>query len=118
MLIRQEQVPPPFREFAHRQRYEWYRAEDERGLYAWLALAESGEDMEMHLEAVRWGPQTLRSMRTDIERVKEKARRRGKIRLLGFKAEQGTEPDPRWARFVGLFGFGGHAVIQTAALEL
>ncbi|GAB7023766.1 hypothetical protein [Salidesulfovibrio brasiliensis] len=118
MLIKNRKAPQPFQGFPSPERYEWFRAEDEEGLFAWVALAESGEDMELHLEAVRWGPQARRSMTSDLEWVKAEARRRGKRRLIGLKAEAGQHPDPRWAKFVGLFGFGNIGVVQTATLEL
>lgn len=118
MLIKNREVPPTFRSFPAPERYEWYRAEDEDGLFAYVALAEAGEAMELHLEAVRWGPKARRAMESDLEWVKAEARRRGKRRLLGLKAEEGHVPDPRWHKFVGLFGFENVAVVQTATLNL
>lgn len=117
-LVRIDSPPEPFAGFPSPERYEWYRAEDEDGLFAFVALAEAGESMELHLEAVRWGPKARRAMEKDLEWVKAEARRRGKSRLLGLKAEEGHVPDPLWHRFVGLFGFGNVAVVQTATLNL
>lgn len=110
--------PEPFATFPHPERYEWYRLDDEDGPVAYAALAESGEAMEMHLEALRWGPQAKRTMNSGFQWVKEHARKQGKKRIIGLKAEHGTRPDPRWPKFVGLFGFGNNAIVQTATLEL
>jgi len=91
---------------------------DERGTYAVAALAEHGDSLELHLEVLRFGPATVRALRSDVEELKALGRSLGKTRIVGLRTEDGQTPDPRWQKFTKLFGFTGQRVFQAAELRL
>lgn len=95
-----------------------YELRDERGVYAAVALGEHPDCLELHLELLRFGPRTVRSMRKDLEELKALALGLGKSRIIGIKAEAGEEPDRRWPKFTRLFGFTGQRLLQLAELRL
>lgn len=98
-------------------RFEWFRLGDEQGDYAVLGLAEAGADcLELHLEITDWGLRARKGLARDMGWLREYARTRGKSRILGLKG--GRELDPIWPKFTRLYGFTGHAVVQTAYLDV
>lgn len=99
-------------------RLRFYELADARGTYAAAALAEHADCLELHLEVLRFGPSTVRALRTDVEELKDMARRLGKTRIVGLRTEEGQQPDPRWAKFTRLFGFTGQRVFQAAELTV
>jgi len=100
------------------ERLRFYELADADGVYAAAALAEHPDSLELHLEALRFGPATVRALRADVEELKAMARALGKSRIIGLRLEAGMQPDPRWPKFTRLFGFTGQCVYQAAELRV
>lgn len=112
-----EQCPEPLSYLPQQERFEWYSLCDEQGEYAVAAVAEiDAKTLELHLEVTHWGLRARKGLVQDMDWLKQRARSQGKQRILGLKG--GWEIDPLWPKFTKLFGFSGHAVVQTAQLEL
>ena len=99
-------------------RYTFYELFDEAGTYALAATADAGEALELHLTVTRWGPRAARALERDMDWLAARARAAGKRRIVALRQEPDGRPDPVWPRFTARFGFTGHAVFQTAGLEL
>lgn len=97
--------------------FEFYSLYDGQGEYGVAAVAWHEDCAELHMEALRWGPRARQGLLRDMGWFKSLARNKGKARIVGLRQEAG-DPDPRWPKFTKLFGFEGHAVVQTAFLEL
>lgn len=106
------------------EEYVFLRLYDVDGTYAHAAVAERETCLELHLEMVRWGPQTRRGLAQDVEWLKARARALGKSRITGLRQETADEssgrvsPDPRWPKFTRMFGFTGQCVLQAAFLDV
>ena len=111
-------APAQLQSLPRPQRYQWYRLGDDLGEYAVAAVAEAGEDLELHLVVTDWGLRARRGLVRDMEWLKDMARNRGKRRILGVKLETADVPDPRWPKFTRLFGFTNHCLIQSAMVDL
>lgn len=118
-IIPQSEAHPLLTGLSETRRYHYYSLCDAAGQqYAAAALAEHPDALELHLEVLRFGPATVRALRTDVEELKHMARRTGKTRIVGLRQEPGAQADPRWPKFTRLFGFTGQRVLQVAELRL
>lgn len=113
-----EDAHPALGALGAQPRFRFFLLADDRGPYAAAALAEHPDCLELHLEALRFGPQTVRALRQDVKELRALARSLGKTRIVGLRQEPGLQADPRWPKFTRLFGFTGHRVLQTAELRL
>lgn len=109
---------PALGTLAARPNLRFYELVEGGEAYAAAALAEHPDCLELHLCVLRFGPATVRALRADLEELKTMARALGKTRIIGLRAEDGPEPDPRWPKFTRLFGFTGQRVLQAAELML
>lgn len=99
-------------------RMNFFELRDAHGAYGAGAWAEHPDCLELHLELLRFGPGTVRSMRADMLELKALAKSLGKRRIVGLRTEQGMVPDARWPKFTRLFGFTGQRLFQAAELSL
>lgn len=98
--------------------YRWLELHHQGEVYGHAALAERGNDLELHLTLTRWGPQTRRRLAEDAAWLRAEAARLGKTRVLGLRACAADSYDPKLFRFARLYGFGQAWVLQAAAMEL
>ncbi len=98
--------------------YRWLELHDCGDVYGHAAVAERGDALELHVSFLRWGPQVRRNVRNDVEWVKEEARRLGKKRIMGVRANGEGSFDPKLFRFATLFGFIEKAVFQTVTMRI
>ena len=109
---------PSLSPLAQPQRYNYVDLADHTGTYATAALAEHPDCLELHLTVLRWGPQSARALRQDLEWLKDHARALGKARIVGLMLPLGLEADQRWFKFTRAFGFTGQRLHQSAELVL
>lgn len=117
-LCQVQNAHPALRGLGIRPGLRFFDLADDGGAYAAAALAEHPDCLELHLCVLRFGPATVRALRADLEELKAMARALGKTRIIGLRAEDGPEPDPRWPKFTRLFGFTNQRVLQAAELPL
>lgn len=98
--------------------YSFLNLVDDKGSYGHAAIAERGDDLELHLTLHRWGPSTRRTVARDLDWFKEEAKRLGKQRLLGVRVGTDKGYDPNLFRFAKLYGFTDCMVLQTMALNV
>jgi len=70
-----------------------------------------GLHLEMRME---FGPRAHRQMQTDLEKVEAEARARGLQNIMACTSND----DPKWPKFVGMFGFQGVTKMQFAYLPI
>ena len=99
-------------------RYRWLELHDHHKSYAYAAIAERGDDMELHLSIVHWTPTARRNIQKDIEWLKAETRRLGKKKIIGIRVDGQGKFDPNLFRFATLFGFTDLCVLQTATLHV
>lgn len=97
-------------------RYSFYELADETGTYAVGAIARHEDCLELHLEVLRFGPATVRALRTDVGALKTLAKSLGMSRIAAVRVEAGPLPDLRWPKFTRLFGFTNQRLYQAAEL--
>jgi len=117
-IMPRESARPALGPLAAWPRLSFFELSDGRETYAVAALAEHADCLELHLEVLRFGPATVRALRSDVEELKAMARRLGKERIVALRTEEGQTIDPRWPKFTRLFGFTGQRVFQAAELRL
>lgn len=117
-LCQTKRAHPALRGLESAARLRYFELCDARGVYGAGAWAEHPDCLELHLELLRFGPATVRSMRKDLRELEALARGLGKGRIVGLRTEPGTVPDARWPKFTRLFGFTGQRLFQTAELHL
>ena len=98
--------------------YRFYRIHDDDEDYGSVALAERGDDLELHVTLTRWGPSVRRALRKDVEWLNGEARRLGKKRVVGMRFDSRGDVDMKLFRFAALFGFTEQCVVQTAAMAV
>lgn len=98
--------------------YRWLELHDSDGVYGCSAICERDDALELHVTFSRWGPQVRRRVKEDVDWLKSEARRLGKARITGVRADSGGEFDPGLFRFARLFGFTEMSVLQLASLRV
>ncbi|NDV18142.1 hypothetical protein GO013_01750 [Pseudodesulfovibrio sp. JC047] len=98
--------------------YRWLELGDGRQVYGYAAIAEHEDMLELHLSLVHWGGHVRRHLGEDVEWLKGEARRLGKQRVMGIRADENGTFDTRFFKFAGLFGFGETHTIQTTTLPV
>jgi len=99
-------------------RYRWLVLHHGGEPYGFAAVAERGEDLELHLTLSRWGPSVRRRLGADLDWLAAEARRLGLRRILGVRVDGEGRFSPELFRFAALYGFTQQCVVQTAALDL
>lgn len=94
---------------------ELYRGDD---VYAHAAITERDENLEAHLTVHHWGVQVRRHLGRDLQWFLAEARRLGKKRLLGIRADDQGEFDPNLFKFARLYGVTDCRVFQTVSLDV
>lgn len=110
--------PEAYSHFEVEDRYRWLELYDGGEVYGYCAIAERSEALELHLSLTSWGARVRRSLRGDVEWLKSEARRLGKMRIMGIRADNKGEFDDRLFKFARLFGFTDMCVFQTACLNV
>ena len=110
-------------------RPEAYAHFPDDGLYRWLelydatvyghaAIAERDDVLELHLSIDQWGAGVRRHLEHDLKWLRAEARRLGKTRIMGIRADGEGGFDTRLFRFARLFGFTETCVFQTASMDV
>ncbi len=118
MSIREVENKPEIMAHFPDSPYRWMELGEEADPYAYVAIAERDDVLEAHISMTKWGPQVRRNLHVDLEWFKEEARRLGKNRILGIRANDKGEFDPNLFRFARLYGAVDMCVFQTVALEV
>lgn len=118
MSVRQvREQPEQLSKLFNPERFEWFWLGDEHGEYAVAALAEAEDEcLEAHMEVTDWGLRARRGLAKDVVWLKQYARKKGRKRILCVRYD--AELDPRWPKFLKLYGFTDYAVVQTAFLHI
>ncbi|MGL1863679.1 MAG: hypothetical protein OCC46_14230 [Pseudodesulfovibrio sp.] len=98
--------------------YRWIEMHEEGEIYAHAAITERADFLEAHITFQRWGPQVRRWVKYDLEWFVEEARRLGKKRLVGIRANSDGEFDPNLFRFAKIYGVTECCVYQTVTLNV
>lgn len=98
--------------------YRWLELHDGSSAYAFSAICERDDALELHVTFLRWGPQVRRSVAEDVDWLKNETRRLGKGRIMGVRADSEGRFDSGLFRFAKLFGFTELSVLQLASLRL
>lgn len=109
--------PEVYAHFPDNGQYRWLELADTVA-YGHAAFAERVDFLEMHISLNRWGPAVLRNLKADFEWLKAEARRLGKKRITGIRADDKGEFDKRFFKFARLYGFMETCVFQTASIDL
>jgi len=112
------QKPDELAHFPDDSGYRWLELYDQSGVYAHSAICERDDALELHVTFSRWGPQVRRKVVEDIDWLKSEARRLGKRRIMGVRADSEGIFDPGLFRFARLFGFSELSVMQLAFLRV
>ena len=118
MSVRETRTKPEAMAHFPDDRYRWLTLHDGGDVYAYAAIRERGPDLELHISFIRWGPQVRRRVREDVAWLKDEARRLGKKRIMGVRADGQGRFDPGLFRFARMFGFTAVCVLQTASLDV
>lgn len=98
--------------------YRWMELHEQGDTYAHVAICERDENLEGHITFSRWGPNIRRLLRNDLDWFKAEARRLGKKRLLGIRADKEGKFDPNLFRFARLYGATECCVFQTVSVDI
>ncbi|MDC0336117.1 hypothetical protein OAN24_04405 [Pseudodesulfovibrio sp.] len=110
--------PEAMAHFPDDQGYRWMAMHDDDDVYAWVAIADRGENLEAHITFERWGPRVRRQVKDDLAWFVEEARRLGKKRILGIRANDEGIFDPNLFRFAKMYGVTECCVFQTVSLAI
>ena len=110
--------PEAYAHFISDGRYRWLELHDGDGPYGYCAIAERDDALELHISLVRWGARVRRNLKSDFEWLKIEARRQGKKRIMGLRANDQGKFDARLFKFARLFGFTDMCVFQTASMDV
>jgi len=104
--------------FPENDGYRWLELSDHAGPYGHSAIKERGDELEIHLTLARWGPDVRRQAALDMDWVKNEAKRLGKKRILGVRADAEGRFDGNLFRFGSLLGFADFRVLQTMSISV
>eukprot|EP00831_Metopus_contortus_P080877 TRINITY_DN8373_c0_g1_i1.p3 TRINITY_DN8373_c0_g1~~TRINITY_DN8373_c0_g1_i1.p3 ORF type:complete len:148 (+),score=33.53 TRINITY_DN8373_c0_g1_i1:47-445(+) len=110
--------PDSLAHFPDQGKYRWLELHDKAGVYGHCAIGEREDLLELHITLTRWGGGIRRNLVQDVAWLKEEARRLGKARILGIRADDKGGFDARLFKFAHLFGFTEMCVFQTATLHV
>ena len=110
--------PEAMDHFPNDRRYRWLELYLDGEVYGHAAIAEQDDVLELHVTLTSWGSRVRRSIRGDVAWLKSEARRLGKTRIMGIRANGQGVFDPRLFKFAQLFGFTEMCVFQTATLSV
>nr|WP_321259751.1 hypothetical protein [uncultured Pseudodesulfovibrio sp.] len=111
-----EHRPEELSNFPETGKYRWLELHDAAITYGYSAIAEHDDMLELHVTLVRWGRNVRKNLGEDVKWLKAEAQRLGKSRIMGIRADDRGQFDPRLFKFAGLFGFTEMHTIQTATL--
>lgn len=118
MSVKEQEHKPEAMAHFPDQPYRWLELHEHGEVYGWAAIADREDDLELHLSLSRWGPGTRRALCNDFRWLQKEARALGKQRILGIRADVCGRVDPRFFRFVKLFGVAETWVFQVAAMNV
>lgn len=119
MAVRKlEHRPEELFNFPETGKYQWLELHNATKVYGYSAIAEHDNMLELHVTLVRWGRDVRENLEEDVEWLKEEARRLGKSQVMGIRADDRGQFDPRLFKFAGLFGFTEMHTIQMATLRV
>ncbi|MBI9078485.1 MAG: hypothetical protein JEY79_01935 [Pseudodesulfovibrio sp.] len=98
--------------------YRWLELHDNDTPYGHAATAERDDTLELHVTLTRWGSRVRRNLYGDVTWLKTEAKRLGKSRIMGIRADNQEKFDPRLFKFARMFGFTETGVFQTAIIML
>lgn len=98
--------------------YRWLELHDDGNVYGYSAIKERDDMLELHISFSRWGSKVRRSLHDDVDWLKAEAKRLGKPKITGVRADSEATFDPMLFRFAKLYGFVDQCVFQTATLEV
>lgn len=98
--------------------YRWLELSGAKKVYGYGAILRRDENLETHLSLLHWGPKVVRSLWEDLDWLKGEARRLGLKRILGIRADNKGEFDPKLFRFARMYGAEEVCVFQTISLNV
>jgi len=104
--------------FPDNAQYRWLELHYHDETYGYAAVAERDDALELHVTLTRWGSRVRRSLSGDVTWLRSEARRLGKTRIMGIRANSREKFDPRLFKFARMFGFTETSVFQTATLNV
>jgi len=110
--------PESMAHFPDDKRYTWLELHSDGQTYGHAAVAERDDALELHVTLTGWGSRVVRNMTEDLVWLKSEAKRRGKTRIMGIRANGQGKFDHRLFKFARLFGFTEMCVFQTASLYI
>ena len=119
MAVRELHVRPEvLAHFPDQGQYRWLELYGQGGIYGYGAISEREDLLELHVTLGRWGAGVRRELEGDVAWLREEARRLGKVRVMGIRADDKGGFDARLFKFARMFGFTEMCVFQTATLHL
>lgn len=119
MSVREvEEKPKVLAHFPDDSGYRWLELYDDGGVYAYSAICERTDLLELHVTFSRWGPHVRRQVVGDIEWLKSEAKRLGKTKIMGVRGDSKGAFDPNLFRFARIFGFTETSILQMASLNV
>lgn len=91
--------PEAYAHFPDNGRYRWLELHDRDTVYGHAATADRDDAMELHISLLQWGPGTNRQLFGDFEWLKEDAKRLGKAKIIGIRANDEGIFDKNLFRF-------------------
>lgn len=80
----------------------YFKGMDKQRLYCFIHIQEFEDMAYLHLEVILFGANILKTMKRDLEQLKDELRGRGIKRIVGSHKAEGSE---KWGRFLCLMGF-------------
>ena len=110
--------PKAMAHFPDNENYRWLELHRNKTPYGHAAITERGDALELHVTLTGWGARVRRDLCEDVDWLKAEARRLGKKRIMGIRANARGTFDPKLFKFARMFGFTETCVFQTASLKL
>ena len=99
--------------------HTFYKLQDDKGLYGYIALYIGPGDAVIHLDLNRFTHKTLKHMLKEFEWVKQVCKHAGCKKILALtKADMSKTGwlDTKWDRLIRLFGFPEAELIKMSTL--
>jgi hypothetical protein len=110
--------PDSMNHFPDDAKYRWLEMHHDGEVYGNAAIAEQGDALELHVTLTGWGSRIRKSMREDVKWLKNEAKRLGKRRIMGIRANGQGVFDPRLFKFAKLFGFTEEGVQNSVSASI
>jgi hypothetical protein len=94
--------------------FTFYEAKHEGATYAWLAVFQVYDQVQLHVEVVKLTPGTYRQMRADFKDFLEACRVNGCKSVAAY-----SHPDNKlWPKYIKRFGFSEPQKIMLSVMEV